>query len=534
MELSDYVEETEFKVIQRDDNKNNFDAEDFDNYDEPDNDSDSDDDYKPPNELLQHIEKIKVETKTDSKEGIKKTTSKLKLPQLMTGESISCPYCEKTLKAASFRMHLTYSHREEVLKHHPDIEFKTPCPECDMLFAGVVDLDKHTTSVHGKATRAWRCNICEHNFNSKPELRRHRRDMHKEELAALGYEGMVKDKDCPYCEKKFDSSLRWKIHIFGRHKDMRHLHPDIQPRVSCDECGEGFFDNQTLRLHVQKNHSDVSMSQCPHCPKSYKHKSALSQHLEREHDDSVHICHHCSREYQTKHALTRHLKTQHDENFKQVYKFQCQQCKGGKYQSEDRLKNHILQEHSNKEYMCAKCPMVFRRQATLRDHKAKNHEEKTIKCDQCGMMFTKVSYHLAHVKSKHLKIKDKNCPHCGEAFFLYSTFQKHVRRHTDDRPFSCEECGKAYFSERDLVVHKRHHHDQPFPCDLCEKKCPSNAKLQDHKRKIHDGIELNCRFGCGWKSMSKWMITRHEKGCDLNPVPNTPFVKRGKQTREEV
>ena len=87
---------------------------------------------------------------------------------------------------------------------------------------------------------------------------------------------------------------------------------------------------------------------------------------------------------------------------------------------------------------------------------------------------------------------------------------KHERVHTKEKPGMCDHC------------------------DLCGKKLPSNAKLLDHMRKIHDGIELSCRFGCGWKSMSKSMITLHEKKCDLNPVPNTPFLKQGKLTREEV
>ena len=56
----------------------------------------------------------------------------------------------------------------------------------------------------------------------------------------------------------------------------------------------------------------------------------------------------CSREFSTKVNLKRHLKT-HDETFVQKVKFPCKLCKSGKYQSQESLQNHILEEHSGKE-----------------------------------------------------------------------------------------------------------------------------------------------------------------------------------------
>jgi len=147
-------------------------------------------------------------------------------------------------------------------------------------------------------------------------------------------------------------------------------------------------------------------------------------------------------------------------------------------------------------------------------------------------MFAGQSIKNAHIKYKHSKkLKGKICPYCSKAFDYQPSFEAHVARHTDDRQYSCEECGKAFLTKKHLYVHKRGH-TLPSACELCPKAFQFNALLEDHIRKVHEGLELTCRWGCGWKSITKGLVTKHEtKNCSLNPIPGTPYVKRGHNVR---
>jgi len=310
-------------------------------------------------------------------------------------------------------------------------------------------------------------------------------------------------------------------------------HTEVKAIHKCDYCEELFFALTYKKTHTEKCHSEFVMSQCELCPKSFKHKAALYQHMDKVHDSTIHICDKCSKEFNCKVNLKRHLR-KHDDSFQLKVKFPCDICKkSGRYQTSEKLQKHILEEHSGKEHICSECSASFSNSLLLHGHKRRLHDEKTLKCDQCSMMFATQNLKNNHTKVKHVKAKDKVCPYCGEAFEHPTTFEAHVKRHTDDRQYSCETCGKAFLIEVHLKNHIKRH-ILPIRCELCTKGFTRNSYLQDHIRKVHEGLEVTCRWGCGWKSMTKELVTKHEtRRCGLNPVPGTPYVRPGHRSREQ-
>jgi len=541
MELSDYVEQTEPKVVV-DDEKDDF----LEDYHHDDN---NDYDY----------EDLKSEAKTSllekqSKNFVKKSKSdkntlfeckkcgdecygkkdyathmkehhgkKLKLEKTSDKweEASGCSYCGKEIKKNHFRQHLALLHREEVIQNHPDIEFNMPCQECDMKFLGVQDLDKHSNNVHDKSTREWKCHICSLKLNSKPLLAKHKKEQHPEDLLA-------KQHQCPHCERTCSIESVLKTHIYNVHKDKRSLHPELTPNHACETCGEEFYDRASMRRHVLINHTDNCY--CKLCSRYFSDDVALQKHQDSEHNSTTHICDICSKDFPSKQRLKAHIK-RHEGSWRDKFRFACSQCTQGRYQTEEKLQEHMLNDHSGKEYICSQCPTVFATNAARSIHEKRNHTEKTIKCDHCEMMFSLQCHKNSHIRMVHIKKKDKICPHCGEGFSDKDTFEAHVNRHLDYRPHSCDMCGKTFLIERDLNTHMKTH-TLPYQCDQCEVRVGSSEQLKDHIRRVHEGVQLECRFSCGWQGWDRRNLARHEAACKSNPIPNAPYsIAKGTANR---
>jgi len=62
----------------------------------------------------------------------------------------------------------------------------------------------------------------------------------------------------------------------------------------------------------------------------------------------------------------------------------------------------------------------------------------------------------------------------------------YMRIHTNEKPYECDVCDKAFRDSSTLAKHMRiHTNEKPYECDVCEKRFSQSSQLKSHVRNVH-------------------------------------------------
>uniref|UniRef100_A0A336M133 CSON009853 protein n=1 Tax=Culicoides sonorensis TaxID=179676 RepID=A0A336M133_CULSO len=172
-----------------------------------------------------------------------------------------------------------------------------------------------------------------------------------------------------------------------------------------------------------------------------------------------------------------------------------------------------LLDHQKKIYVCSICKKMCKNSKSLTDHKT-SHREGRYLCHYCGFKAKKKKYILSHIQSRHIekdygragdfacdlcerryltqfrldqhkpihKIVLSPCPICAK---LVKNINTHIKAHENpSQRFTCDECGRSYKTESNLIQHKIVHQNKIFACKVCGREFNAPPKLQQHMR-IH-------------------------------------------------
>merc|ERR1712129_99855 len=112
-----------------------------------------------------------------------------------------------------------------------------------------------------------------------------------------------------------------------------------------------------------------------------------------------------------------------------------------------------------KKHKCLHCKYSTNSKHSLKIHIRTHTKEKPYKCNQCGDRFITNSQLCAHQKRYHALIKKYKCSFCCKAFVKKRELTHHTRTHTGEKLFKCSfgNCNKILASKRALSDHLKRH-----------------------------------------------------------------------------
>ena len=89
-------------------------------------------------------------------------------------------------------------------------------------------------------------------------------------------------------------------------------------------------------------------------------------------------------------------------------------------------------------------------------------------------------------KGTKRKRTQHECDVCEKCFTQSGSLKRHMRIHTNEKPYECDVCEKCFRQAGTLKDHMRiHANEKPYECDVCEKCFRTSGQLKVHVRRYH-------------------------------------------------
>ncbi|XP_042864720.1 zinc finger and BTB domain-containing protein 17-like [Penaeus japonicus] len=350
----------------------------------------------------------------------------------------------------------------------------------------------------------YRCDHCKLNFKLHSIFTKHMQS-HKSTLDSHSF-------PCKLCGKLLSSSVNLKRHML--------IHSG-KP-FTCEECGKSYTGRYLLREHMILEHGRTlpdsqtpSDYQCQACMRYMSSKTTLEYHLA-----VMQTCPHCETTWPCKKSLRDHILKIHDEA--KVTKEGCLVCElcNKTFIYRNRYLNHIAQHSSEKKFECTKCNKSLSTYQALYCHKKQVHEKHNYR-HPCSM--------------------------CDKVFICKSKLVEHIRTHTGEKPFACNECNVAFAAKATYKTHMKLIHRSKTPnqklgkktlktdlqykynCPICHIELKSD-QLETHFSNVHIAtVQFSNSLPADLSDKNRVVVDRTKGIVLLQGEPHSPVVEGSKE-----
>ena len=260
-------------------------------------------------------------------------------------------------------------------------------------------------------------------------------------------------------------------------------------------------------------------------------------------------CKMCAKPFKTKSRLRMHIQSCHD------IAEDCDVC-GKTFSSRKYMRRHKREVHTERSFMCSKCPLGFKSRGVLQVHtktcgrwRDKKKQQLKVKCAICPELLPSNPCLKKHMWKHHHILLHNPAPSlrrrrqllfasrrprnwmCAVSSTGFSRKEgpvAHSRMHQFDvqeqqmELLVCGFQGCTFMSrsKTGLIKHKldAHKGERAFSCDMCDHTCATNKDLLQHRCRMHKRLAIKCRgedgvSGCGKLFRRKDNLRRHLRAC---------------------
>ena len=170
-------------------------------------------------------------------------------------------------------------------------------------------------------------------------------------------------------------------------------------------------------------------------------------------------------------------------------------------------------KEKSRNYECGICQKRFLGNNDLRKHIRIHTNERPFVCKDCNKGFRQSGSLKNHIASRHsLGLQSKEiyiCNYCQKHFPIKERLRLHLRVHTGDKPYICKECSKCFARGGQLVQHMRTHTGlRPYTCTECDSSFTCSANLKMHLKRHFEIRDYVCDI-CGKSFFRRDALRKH-------------------------
>lgn len=348
----------------------------------------------------------------------------------------------------------------------------------------VADEDLSKSNRRGQAAKVWRCSKCFMDFETRSQLREHRR-MHRQ-IGALQELRVEKVKNEPktITDTVWEASTKIEV-LFEEPGEI--IDNSMSTKWKCRECSKCFKSRDYLRKHRQYERK----------LRVIKKEDLTKRPVVT--DQEKWVCHVCLSPFLTRTQLREHKRThrlpkQHcnaRHANTEPRKYICDLC--GKSCSSKRHIHHHLEAHNKlktkSKVLCNVSEIWLSSTHRFKiDHQVEHERnERKYQCHQCDLTFSS-AHHLKTHEKRHKgasAVQPYTSSLCPKTFFESSNARKLMRSvPINDKKYVCNICSASFNRNGNLTVHMyTHNHLYPHQCDRCGAGFIRKYKLKQHYEK---------------------------------------------------